>query len=58
MHNQNAQALLKIKFTQRFSRLKFLKIFILPPSAPKSYLVLNVENNTKEGNGEKNNTTW
>ena len=33
-----------------------LKFSICLPPTPKSYIVLNVENNRKEGNEEKNNT--
>jgi len=47
MHNENTQALPKIKSTHKFSSLNFPQNFIMPPPTPKPYIVLNVKNNTK-----------
>ena len=69
MYNQNTQALPKVKFTwTNFHFINFLqkflfyqfssKIFILPSTAPKHYIVLNVKDNNKERNKEKSNPTW
>ena len=57
MHNQNTQALPRIKFTLRFSSLNYAQNFHFASPIPKLHIVHNVKNNKKEGNGQKNNAT-